>query len=86
MFGEISGPLNDSRIRLREIFRNGALKLDTVIKDAQGENTRLTSIELRLDTIESRLDLVLQRLTHPQIDVVPQIVTLENAVDALRDV
>jgi hypothetical protein len=55
IFGEMEdSPANDTHFRLREIFREAAHHVDSILDEVKGESTRLTKIESRLDRIESR--------------------------------
>jgi Tfp pilus assembly protein PilO len=87
MFGDITNcPADDTRFRLRAIFREGAQLVDSIINEIQGEAVRLTTIEARLDSIESRLDLVLQCLPRPLDEFSDRLVALEHAGESLQEV
>jgi hypothetical protein len=87
IFGEMEdSPANDTHFRLREIFREAAHHVDSILNDVKGEFTRLTGIESRLDTIESRLDLILQRLPQPTDGWSDRIVPLEQTVKESKEI
>jgi hypothetical protein len=79
-------PANDTHFWLREIFREVAHHVDSILNDVKGESTRLTGIESRLDTIESRLDLILQRLPQPMDGWSDRIVALEHTVKESKEI
>jgi hypothetical protein len=82
MFGDITNcPADDTRFRLRAIFREGAQLVDSMVNEVQGEAVCLTRIEARLDSIKSQLDFVLQRLPRPLDEFLDQLVALEHAVE-----
>ncbi len=61
IFGEMAdSPANDTHFWLREIFREAAHHVDSILNEVKGESQRLTNIESRLNMIESWLDLILQ--------------------------
>jgi hypothetical protein len=86
MFGDITNcPADDTRFRLRAIFREGAQLVDSMVNKIQGEAVRLTTIEARLDSIDSWLDLVLQCLPRPLHGFLDQLVALEHAGESLQE-
>jgi hypothetical protein len=87
MFGEMAdSPANDTHFWLREIFREAAHHVDSILNEVKGESQRLTNIELRLDAIESRLDLILQRLPRPMDKWSDRIVALEHTVKDSKEI
>jgi hypothetical protein len=102
MFGEMEdSPANDTHFWLREIFREAAHHVDSILNEVKGESTRLTGIESRLDMIESRrltkidsrldtieswLNLILQRLPQPMDGWSDRIVALEHTVKESKEI